>query len=309
MPEIFAGSASYPVSSPAPVLSIGNYDGLHQGHRHLLRHLVAQAHALGAPAAVYTFDPPPRVVLAPQLHQPRIQSWPDKVRIMGELGVDQVIVERFSRAFAQHPPEWFVSEVLGRRISPQACVLGYDFHFGRARAGDINTLRTLLPETPIEQVSALQIDGEIVSSSRIRRAVAEGEVQVATRLLGLPHRIRGTVVSGDQRGRTIGFPTANLHTDAQLLPSNGVYAVHASVDGGEWLPAVANLGERPTFDGRRYLIEVHLLDFSADLYGHELQVGFIERLRSEQRFDGPDALAAQIRLDVQAARSSLERSQ
>jgi riboflavin kinase/FMN adenylyltransferase len=132
---------------------------------------------------------------------------------------------------------------------------------------------------------------------------------VAARLLGLPHRIRGTVVSGDQRGRTIGFPTANLLTDAQLLPSNGVYAVHASVDGGEWLPAVANLGERPTFDGRRYLIEVHLLDFSADLYGHELQVGFIERLRSEQRFDGPDALAAQIRLDVQAARSSLERSQ
>lgn len=309
MPEIFAGSASYPVPSPAPVLSIGNYDGLHQGHRHLLSHLVTQARALGAPAAVYTFDPPPRVVLAPQLHQPRIQSWPDKVRIMGELGVDQVIVERFSRAFAQHPPEWFVSEVLGRRISPRACVLGYDFHFGRARAGDINTLRTLLPETPIEQVSALQIDGEIVSSSRIRRAVAEGEVQVATRLLGLPHRIRGTVVSGDQRGRTIGFPTANLHTDAQLLPSNGVYAVHASVDGGEWLPAVANLGERPTFDGRRYLIEVHLLDFSADLYGHELQVGFIERLRSEQRFDGPDALAAQIRLDVQAARSSLERSQ
>jgi riboflavin kinase/FMN adenylyltransferase len=309
MPEIFAGSASYPVPSPAPVLSIGNYDGLHQGHRHLLSHLVTQARALGAPAAVYTFDPPPRVVLAPQLHQPRIQSWPDKVRIMGELGVDQVIVERFSRAFAQHPPEWFVSEVLGRRISPQACVLGYDFHFGRARAGDINTLRTLLPETPIEQVSALQIDGEIVSSSRIRRAVAEGEVQVATRLLGLPHRIRGTVVSGDQRGRTIGFPTANLHTDAQLLPSNGVYAVHASVDGGKWLPAVANLGERPTFDGRRYLIEVHLLDFSADLYGHELQVGFIERLRPEQRFDGPDALAAQIRLDVQAARSSLERSQ
>ena len=309
MPEIFAGSASYPVPSPAPVLSIGNYDGLHQGHRHLLSHLVTQARALGAPAAVYTFDPPPRVVLAPQLHQPRIQSWPDKVRIMGELGVDQVIVERFSRAFAQHPPEWFVSEVLGRRISPRACVLGYDFHFGRARAGDINTLRTLLPETPIEQVSALQIDGEVVSSSRIRRAVAEGQVQVATRLLGLPHRIRGTVVSGDQRGRTIGFPTANLLTDAQLLPSNGVYAVHASVDGGEWLPAVANLGERPTFDGRRYLIEVHLLDFSADLYGHELQVGFIERLRSEQRFDGPDALAAQIRLDVQAARSSLERSQ
>jgi riboflavin kinase/FMN adenylyltransferase len=308
MPEIFAGSAAYPEPSPAPVLSVGNYDGLHLGHRHLLAQLVKTARAQGAPACVYTFDPPPRVVLAPKQHQPRIQSWPDKVRILGELGVDQVIVERFSSAFSQHPPEWFVSEVLGRRIQPRAMVLGYDFRFGRARAGDIHLLRRLLPNLPIEQVDALMIDGQAVSSSSIRDLVAQGEVDAARRLLGLEHRIRGTVVGGDQRGRTIGFPTANLDSDAQLLPRNGVYAVRARANGGPWNPGVANLGERPTFDGRRFLIEVHLLDFSGDLYGCELEVGFFARLRDEQRFDGPDALAAQIRADVIAARARLDEA-
>lgn len=308
MPEIFAGSAAYPVPSPAPVLSMGNYDGLHLGHRHLLAQLVSRAAELGAPACVYTFDPPPRVVLAPQQHQPRIQTWPDKVRILGELGVDQVIVERFSRAFAQHPPEWFASEVLSRRIQPRAMVLGYDFRFGRARAGDVHALRQMLPDVPISQVDALEINGGVVSSSAIRRLVGQGDVEGAAHLLGMTHRIRGTVVGGDRRGRTIGFPTANLETDAQLLPANGVYAVRARVDGGPWCDAVANLGERPTFDGRRFLIEVHLLDFAADLYGKGLEVAFVARLRDEQRFDGPDALVAQIRQDVAAARVALEAS-
>ncbi len=306
MPEIFAGSAAYPKPSAAPVLSVGNYDGLHLGHRHLLAKLVERARELGAPACVYTFDPPPRVVLAPQQHQPRIQSWPDKVRILGELGVDQVIVERFSRSFAQHPPQWFATEVLGRRIQPRAMVLGYDFRFGRARAGDIHALRALLPEIPIEQVDALKVRDGVVSSSVIRKLVSAGDVGQATELLGLEHRIRGTVVDGDKRGRTIGFPTANLQTDAQLLPKNGVYAVRVCVDGGAWLPAVANLGERPTFDSTRFLIEVHILDFSGDLYGREIEVGFIDRLRDEQGFDGADALVAQIRADVVAARRTLE---
>jgi len=305
MPEIFAGSAAYASSSSAPVLSVGNYDGLHLGHRFLLAQLVERARAAGAPACVYTFDPPPRVVLAPEQHQPRIQAWPDKVQIMGEMGIDQVIVERFSRSFAQHPPEWFVHEILGARIQPRAMVLGYDFRFGRARAGDIATLRQLMPELEVAQVEALKVDGSVVSSSAIRALVAEGSVVEASRLLGMDHRIRGTVVSGDKRGRTIGFPTANLETDAQLIPAHGVYAVRARVDGGSWEDGVANLGERPTFDGRRFLIEVHLIDFMGDLYGREMEVGFVARLRAEQRFDGPDALVAQIRVDVAAAQALL----
>ena len=305
MPQVFAGSAAYTRSSVQPVLSIGNFDGLHMGHRHLIKALVTRAKSLNAPACVYTFDPPPRVVLAPQQHQPRIQSWPDKVRIMGELGVDHVIVERFTRSFAQHPPDWFVSEVLVNRINPVSIVVGYDFRYGRARAGDVHALRSALPNMSIDQVSALEMGDTVVSSSRIRQLVTQGMVAEASVLLGCDHLIRGTVVSGDQRGRTIGFPTANLETDSELLPARGVYAVRARTDGGEWNDAVGNLGVRPTFDARGFLVEVHLLDFSGDLYGCEMEVSFVQRLRGEQEFNGSDALVKQIHLDVQAARESL----
>jgi riboflavin kinase/FMN adenylyltransferase len=287
---------------------MGNFDGLHHGHRHLISRLVERARERSVPACVYTFDPPPRVVLAPTRHQPRIQSWTDKVRIMGELGVDQVVVERFTRSFARHPPGWFVDEVLGRRINPLAIVVGYDFRFGRARSGDVDTLRQALPELSIEQVEPLEMDGGVVSSSRIRALVTGGEVRIAAKLLGCDHVVRGTVVAGDARGRTMGFPTANLETDAELLPARGVYACRARSNGSEWRPAVANLGTRPTFDGRGFLVEVHILDFGDDLYGAELEVAFVDRLRGEQTFDGPNALRAQIQQDVLAARAALEEN-
>lgn len=305
MTQIFAGSAGYLSPSPGPVLSIGNFDGVHLGHRHLLDRLVAQGRALGAPTCIYTFEPPPRVVLAPQQHQPRISPWPDKLRLLAEAGVDHVIVERFTRAFAQHPAEWFARTILGQRVRPRGLVVGYDFRFGRARAGDLPLLRTMLPEVPIEQVSALHLGDQLVSSSSIRTLVREGRVEAAATLLGRPHVIRGTVVPGDQRGRTIGFPTANLEIDTELLPADGVYAVRASVDGGPPLAGVANLGTRPTFDGRRFLVEVHLLDGSHELYGHELTVGFVARIRAEQRFADVDALIVQIRADVEEARARL----
>ena len=306
MPHVFAGSAAYPSDSDRPVLTIGNFDGLHIGHRHLVSRLVTRASELNTRSVVYTFDPPPRVVLSPDNHPPRIQSWPDKVRIMGELGVDHVVVERFTRSFSQHPPSWFIDEVIGSRIRPQAIVVGYDFRFGRNREGDINTLRTAFPELPITQVEALKHDGETVSSSRIRRLVSNGDVAAAAELLGCPHRIQGTVVHGDARGRTMGFPTANLETDADLKPSRGVYAVRARRALDSWHPAVANLGTRPTFDDRGFLIEVHLLDFSGDLYGAEMEVEFIQRLRGEQAFDGPGALSSQIKRDIARAREVLE---
>jgi riboflavin kinase/FMN adenylyltransferase len=306
MPEIIAGSAAYPDPSPRPVLTVGNFDGLHRGHRHLLAQLVTMAQERGVPSAVYTFEPPPRVVLAPTQHQPRILPWPDKVRLLGEVGIEQVIVERFTRAFAQHPPEWFAREVLQRRIAPQALLLGYDFRFGRARQGDIDGLRKLLPDMPIQQADELRIDGSVVSSSAIRSLVLSGAVDAAAQLLGRDHAIRGTVVEGDKRGRTIGFPTANLETDAQLLPARGVYAVRARADGGPWCPAVANLGNRPTFDGQRFLVEVHLMGTPGDLYGCELEVAFVQRLRGEEAFPDVAALQAQIRADVEAATALLD---
>lgn len=307
MMQLFAGSAAYPPpqSGPGPALTIGNFDGVHRGHQHLLSALVARARALGVPSCVYTFEPPPRVVLAPQQARTRILAWPEKMRLLGDHGVDHVVVERFTRAFAQHPAEWFATQILGARLRASALVVGYDFRFGRARAGDLPLLRKLLPHVPVEQVEALHLDGELVSSSTVRSLVLEGAVERAAALLGRSHVIRGTVVAGDQRGRSIGFPTANLETDSELLPASGVYAVRVRVDGGPGLPGVANLGVRPTFEGRQFLVEIHLLDFSGDLYGHELVVSFEARLRAEQRFSGVDGLVAQIRADVEAARGVL----
>ena len=306
MPTVFTGSDTYPAQATPPVLTIGNFDGLHLGHRHLIDALVQASRAAEAPAAVYTFDPPPRVVLSPDSRAPRIQSWDDKVRIMGELGVDHIIVETFTREFAQHPPEWFLDVVVGQRIRPQAMVVGYDFRFGRGRSGDVDTLRTAFPKTPVTQVSPLEQEGETVSSSRIRKLVAEGCVKDAAALLGCPHRIRGEVVAGDARGRTIGFPTANLQTPAELTPARGVYAVRARSADGAWHRAVANLGTRPTFDGKGFLIEVHLLDFVGDLYGATLEVDFIATLRGELSFASAEQLISQIQTDIAVAERVLK---
>jgi len=305
MPEVIAGSAAYPLDGLGPVVTIGNFDGVHLGHRHLLERLVARARQAGAPAVVYTFEPSPRSVLAPSQVLPRILSWSDKVQLLGQAGVDAVVVEPFTRSFAQHPAEWFATEVLGHRLRTRALVVGYDFRFGRARAGDVALLRELLPALPVEQVEAARIGDQVVSSSTIRERVSAGDVALARELLGRCHFVRGTVVPGDQRGRTIGFPTANVETEAQLLPARGVYAVRVQVDGGPDLDGVANLGVRPTFDGDHVLLEVHLIEGAPDLYGRELRVGFVGRIRGEQRFPDADALVARIRQDVDAARALL----
>lgn len=304
-PRLFAGSEAVPENLPRPVLTIGNFDGLHLGHQHLLDRVREEAKALGAPVWVYTFDPPPRVVLAPQHRQPRICPWPEKVAMLGSAGVDVVVLERFTRAFAQHPADWFADEIIGRRLRPRSVVVGYDFRFGRARSGTAEHLRRRLPSLPVTQVEALELGGEVVSSTRIRKLVGSGDVEAAARLMARPHRIRGVVIPGDQRGRTIGFPTANLELDAELVPPEGVYAVRARVDAGDWRPAIANLGIRPTFDGGRFLVEVHLFDFRGDLYGRQMDVAFVKRIRGEQRFSSPDALVAQIHADVEVARAAL----
>ena len=305
MPQVIAGSAAYPPDGPDPIVTIGNFDGVHLGHQALLNRLVTEARAAAAPAVVYTFEPSPRAVLAPAQAMPRILAWPDKVRLLGEAGVDIVVVERFTRAFAQHPADWFATEILGHRLHAGTLVVGYDFRFGKARAGDVALLRKLLPALHVEQVEAERLGGQVVSSSVIRELVMQGDVDQARSLLGTCHFLRGTVVPGDQRGRQLGYPTANVETDAQLLPAHGVYAVRVRVDGGAHQDGVANLGMRPTFDGDRMLLEVHLLDGRPDLYGRELEVAFVARIRGEQRFADVDALVTQIRADVGRARTLL----
>ena len=291
-------------SEARPVATIGNFDGVHRGHRRLLDRLLETAEAHGAPSLVYTFEPAPQRVLRPDACPPRILPVGEKLRLLGEAGVDLVVIEAFSRDFGQNPPEWFAHEVLEARLNPVAMVVGYDFRYGRARAGNLDLLRKQLPDLSVEAVDALVLeDGTTVSSSRIREAVATGDLARAETLLGRPFHLRGTVIEGDARGRRLGFPTANLSREGELLPPPGVYAVDVDVVGGEPHRGVANLGLRPTFEGRRFAIEVHLLDFDADLYGERLDVHFRARLREERRFEGIDALKGQIDRDIEAARA------
>lgn len=305
MPTVHIGSAAYPPDAGRPAVAIGNFDGVHAGHRAVIARLGAMAAELDAPVCVYTFDPAPTAVVAPERHQARILTLADRIRLLGEVGVDAVIVEPFTKAWAAHPARWFAKEVIERRLRARAVVVGQDFRFGQGRAGDPAALAAWLPGTRVEAIPAFEVGGAVVSSSRVRRLVAEGRVAEAADLLGRPHALRGTVVRGDQRGRTIGVPTANLDNEVELVPAHGVYAVRASVDGGPALAAVANIGVRPTVGGGRMTIEVHLLDFDADIYGCELRVELVARIREERRFEGLGALVGQIRADIAAARALL----
>ena len=300
---VHRGSDRTPRQSPGPVLTIGNFDGVHRGHQALLARVIGQARAHGTRSCAYTFDPSPVEVLRPELRRPRIQSLEDRLEALGSYGIDEVIVEAFDLDFARHDAAWFASEVIGRRIGAQAVVVGWDFRFGHGREGDATALAGLLP-IPVEQVPALSMDGEVVSSSRIRNLLLEGDVDGAARLLGRPYRIRGRVVHGDGRGRTIGFPTANIDATTELLPANGVYAVWlTSTDGRR--AAVANLGTRPTFDGVGRRLEAHALDGASDLYGQDVAVDCVARLRGEVKFSSKDELVAQIARDCADARLRL----
>ena len=302
IPRMSTGSEHYP--GKGSVLTIGNFDGVHRGHQALLERTVAEAGDRGVPACVYTFDPPPRAVLQPDKHPPRIMELEDRLRIFGEFGVDEVVVERFDAEFSQRPAEWFAQEVLKTRLAPVKLIVGHDFRFGRGRGGSNDTLAQVVPKLPFEQLEALEVDGIVVSSSRVREWVAEGKVARAAELLGRPHFVRGRVVRGDGRGRQIGFPTANLDLISRLVPGRGTYAVSVEL-GGKHLEAVANLGIRPTFAGHTFCTEVHLLDYEGNLYGEELRVHFVERIRDERRFEGIEALTAQIHKDVAQARQVL----
>jgi riboflavin kinase/FMN adenylyltransferase len=287
------------------LLTIGNFDGVHRGHQSLLARVVARAAELDAPATVYTFDPPPRVVLDPGRHPPRILSLSDKVRLLAEVGVARVVVESFDRAFARNPASWFIDEVLSRRLRPVELCVGHDFRFGRGREGNAALVRARLPDLPFLQLPAEREGDDIISSSRIREAVARGEVALATRMMGRCHRLAGVVVAGDGRGRTLGVPTANVDVETELLPARGVYAVRLTDESGSPALGVANLGVRPTFDGRTYTVEVHLLDFCGDLYGHRVTVDLVQRIRGERRFNSVDQLVERIRMDIRAAREIL----
>lgn len=284
-----------------PVVTIGNFDGVHLGHRALLD--AARLRAGADEVLAITFDPSPRDVMQPGHGVPLVQTVGDRVRTLEEAGADRVEVVPFSKALAAWSPERFALDILAGAHGASGVVVGWDFRFGKGRAGDASTLRTTLG-VPVDEVGAVLLDGLPVSSTRVRGAVQTGDLVLAARLLARPHEVAGTVVQGDHRGRSIGIPTANVRPDTELLPPPGVYAVRALVDGA-WRDGVANLGDRPTFGPGAGRLEVHLLDGAPDLYGQRLRVGLVARLREERAFASVDALVAQIHADIAAARAAL----
>lgn len=298
-----------PPAARGLALAIGNFDGIHLGHRAILGRAAAEARDLGVPAGVLTFEPHPRELFAPQTAPRRLTPLRRKLELLRDIGLGHVVVPRFTRSFAAKSATAFVDEILVARLAVRTVVVGADFCFGKGRAGDAAFLAERLASHGISAVvhRKVEIDGMTCSSTAIRALLAEGEAKAAGKLLGRPHVVEGAVRHGAGLGRQIGFPTANLAVLGRrtLLPAHGVYAAKVGIvgeDQGEPRPAVLNWGRRPTVDGLQEVLEVHLFDLARDLYGRRLRVGFVERLRGEIRFPNLDALVARIREDADAAR-------
>jgi len=287
-------------------VSIGNFDGVHLGHKAVLDQLAARARALGVPALVMLFEPQPAEYFAPERAPARLTRLREKLRALDVDAVDQVLCVRFDAAFSRITAGDFVRDIIHRRLGARHVLVGDDFRFGKGRAGDLAFLQAMAGELgfSVSCRDTFMVDGERVSSTRVRAALEVGDLETARRLLGYDYNMYGRVAHGDKRGRTIGFPTANVHLHRLKVPVSGVFAVHLQCAGQGPLPGVANLGHRPTVRGGDPvpLLEVHLLDYDADLYGRQVRVDFLKRLRDEQRFESFDALKAQIQDDVNAAR-------
>jgi riboflavin kinase/FMN adenylyltransferase len=286
------------------IVVIGNLDGIHRGHQAVLRQARALADRSSARLVVLTFDPHPAEVLHQKV-KPRLCTVARRVELLRENGADEVVVEPFTLELAALTPEEFARNLLSARLHCSAVVVGENFRFGAHRAGDKSTLRELGRQIGFDVVAAEIASDEKgpFSSTRVRNAIAAGDLAEATRVLGRPHSISGVVEHGDKRGRTIGFPTANLGGVTEMLPPYGVYAVRA--EAGELRPGVMNLGVRPTVDGTKLRIEIHLFDFDGDLYEQPMRVHLTERVREERKFAGLDELKAQIAKDADAARAIL----
>ncbi len=289
-------------------VTIGNFDGVHLGHQALVAAARRQADQLPAPAVVVTFDPHPHRVLFPDSGPPRppLTTLEHRAELLHKAGADHVIILRTTAPLLALGPEAFFEDILIHQLGARAVVEGHDFRFGRGRAGTNETLRTLCAKGGLsfEEVPSIQFTSEVVSSSRVRAAIVGGDVKLAAELLARPYRIEGRIVEGARRGRTMGFPTANLDGVPTVLPGNGVYAVR-SYWGGKMVPGAANVGPNPTFGEDARKVEVHLLDFSGDLYGQTLAIEFIARMRRTRPFSGVEELTAQLRRDIEEARRIL----
>lgn len=305
--RVISKLSDLPAPPPETVLTIGNFDGVHLGHREIFRAVVSKARDTGGTAAVLTFEPHPLCFLAPEHAPPRINTLQEKIRLLEASCIDLLIVLEFNRQLAELSAEQFVRDILVEKLAVQQLIVGYDYAFGRNREGDLDFLRDRAEQYgfSLGVLGPISRNGEVYSSTRIRNSLQEGDVAGVVAVLGRNFTLDGLVVHGAGRGQTLGFPTANLETDKEILPANGVYAV--KVKWNERLyDAVVNIGNRPTFDNQSATLEIHLLDFNQNLYGETLRLYFVERLRAELRFDSVEALKLAVHRDISLARTLLE---
>ena len=284
--------------------TIGNFDGVHLGHQAVLGQLSERAASLQLPVTVITFEPQPQEYFSPGLAPSRLTRLREKIEALRRYGVDRVLCLRFHDYLAGLPAEEFIRLILSEGLDVKYLVVGDDFRFGKDRAGNFSLLERVggVHGFPVVNMHTFNIEGLRVSSTRIREALGTGDLAMAEALLGRPYRMSGRVAHGDKRGRTIGFPTANIFLHRATAPVDGVFAVEMFGIAGEPLPGIANVGTRPTVDGTRSLLEVHLFDFDRDIYGCHVQVSFLHKLREERRFPSFPALREQIVRDVEQAR-------
>lgn len=288
-----------------PVLTLGNFDGLHLGHSKIVEKVVERAKKLARPSVVYTFEPHPLKVVAPHKSPPLILDSADKAKLIKGLGVDFLVFAQFTKEFAaKHPREFVVEEIVPS--NPAEVWVGHDFSFGKAKSGSVEYLKKLGEEFGFKVfvIPAFKRSGEVVSSSRIRELIREGRVGAAKRLLSRNYVIKGRVVRGKDIGKAIGFPTANLKIESELIPGDGVYAAYALISGATHR-AVLNIGTAPTFGGKDRCVEVHIFGFKDNIYGKKMEVSFVKRLRSEKAFKTKEALIRQITKDKERAEKIL----
>lgn len=292
----------------SPAVTLGNFDGVHIGHKKIFEKLRSCVDKSGSEAVIFTFDPHPVKVLRPDETHKLISPLPEKLKLLEESGADAVILADFTKTFAAQHPAHFVREIIHKAIGARHVIVGHDFTFGKGKEGTIDSLRLLGDELgfQVEVVPAVKIEGQIVSSTRIRELIRQGDVKKAAMLLGRFHYIAGKVIEGHGRGKPLGFPTANIDYHAELLPEDGVYASKAEIEGKTY-GAATNVGVNPTFGNEKRSIETFIFDLDETLYGKTIKVSFIERIRGEVAFSSPEELANQIARDISKVRAILNR--
>ncbi|MDH3974099.1 MAG: bifunctional riboflavin kinase/FAD synthetase [Deltaproteobacteria bacterium] len=293
----------------SPALTLGNFDGVHRGHRKIFKQLRSKADEMGGEAVIFTFDPHPVKVLRPDEGPSLISPLPEKLKLLEESAVDAVILADFTRAFAEQHPAQFVREIIHERIKAGHVIVGHDFTFGKGKEGTIGSLKLLGEELGfhVEVIAAVKLDGQIVSSTRIRELIRKGDVKEAAKLLGRCHYVTGEVIEGHGRGKPLGFPTANLDYRAELIPEDGVYAAKAEIE-GKMYGGATNVGTNPTFGDEKRSVETYIFDFNESLYGKTMKVSFVERIRGEIAFSSPHELAGQIKRDISKVKTALNRA-